>query len=397
MLKYRLIYSLLFLSALAFSMLYRSQFASVLLVLVLAIPAVSFVLGLITSFFVKIKLLPQTQSVDKKQDFTVVVSLTNRSIFPAVPVRIIGKLPNIKNNSVECQQIFASVAPMSTVNIKLKGNMPYRGRYPMAIDKIYIYDLLKIFSFRKKLSVAAEAVVLPRIFPIQSIPSQSVSEDENLTRQQYGFNKTSFASIREYRRGDPLQTVHWKLSAKQDDMIVKEFEETLNSDSIIICDFGMPQSDKLFALTDGIVESALAVTRSLVEDLNSVTVLWEDFSAKDISGRIVENLTDFSVLFNDFAVLEAGARTMDSAAIVKKSQKDILAAKKVYIIAAHFSERIIMSFAKSFSNSNIPVQYLYVTSGEVDRGLIDGISASSGIVVSVVNPDEIKLSLDRIV
>lgn len=397
MLKYRLIYSLLFLSALAFSMLYRSQFASVLLVLVLAIPAVSFILGLITSFFVKIKLLPQTQSVDKKQDFTVVVSLTNRSIFPAVPVRIIGKLPNIKNNSVECQQIFASVAPMSTVNIKLKGNMPYRGRYPMAIDKIYIYDLLKIFSFRKKLSVAAEAVVLPRIFPIQSIPSQSVSEDENLTRQQYGFNKTSFASIREYRRGDPLQTVHWKLSAKQDDMIVKEFEETLNSDSIIICDFGMPQSDKLFALTDGIVESALAVTRSLVEDLNSVTVLWEDFSAKDISGRIVENLTDFSVLFNDFAVLEAGARTMDSAAIVKKSQKDILAAKKVYIIAAHFSERIIMSFAKSFSNSNIPVQYLYVTSGEVDRGLIDGISASSGIVVSVVNPDEIKLSLDRIV
>lgn len=397
MLKYRLIYSLLFLSALAFSMLYRSQFASVLLVLVLAIPAVSFILGLITSFFVKIKLLPQTQSVDKKQDFTVVVSLTNRSIFPAVPVRIIGKLPNIKNNSVECQQIFASVAPMSTVNIKLKGNMPYRGRYPMAIDKIYIYDLLKIFSFRKKLSVAAEAVVLPRIFPIQSIPSQSVSEDENLTRQQYGFNKTSFASIREYRRGDPLQTVHWKLSAKQDDMIVKEFEETLNSDSIIICDFGMPPSDKLFALTDGIVESVLAVTRSLVEDLNSVTVLWEDFSAKDISGRIVENLTDFSVLFNDFAVLEAGARTMDSAAIVKKSQKDILAAKKVYIIAAHFSERIIMSFAKSFSNSNIPVQYLYVTSGEVDRGLIDGISASSGIVVSVVNPDEIKLSLDRIV
>lgn len=397
MLKYRLIYSLLFLSALAFSMLYRSQFASVLLVLVLAIPAVSFILGLITSFFVKIKLLPQTQSVDKKQDFTVVVSLTNRSIFPAVPVRIIGKLPNIKNNSVECQQIFASVAPMSTVNIKLKGNMPYRGRYPMAIDKIYIYDLLKIFSFRKKVSIFAETVVLPRVFPIQSIPSQSVSEDENLTRQQYGFNKTSFASIREYRRGDPLQTVHWKLSAKQDDMIVKEFEETLNSDSIIICDFGMPPSDKLFALTDGIVESALAVTRSLVEDLNSVTVLWEDFSAKDISGRIVENLTDFSVLFNDFAVLEAGARTMDSAAIVKKSQKDILAAKKVYIIAAHFSERIIMSFAKSFSNSNIPVQYLYVTSGEVDRGLVDGISSSSGIVVSVVNPDEIKLSLDRIV
>ena len=39
--------------------------------------------------------------------------------------------------------------------------------------------------------------------------------------------------LREYRPGDPMRTVHWKVSAKTDDLIVREPQEALNRRALV--------------------------------------------------------------------------------------------------------------------------------------------------------------------
>src|SRR5699024_2712200 len=101
-----------------------------------------------------------------------------------------------------------------------------RGYYEIGSVEVIISDVFGIFSLRKTYSSKASLLVYPEASNISYFPINSVEQRGELPIDDILFKDWSrLDSLREFREGDSFKSIHWKLSAKLDDLIIKEYEK----------------------------------------------------------------------------------------------------------------------------------------------------------------------------
>lgn len=95
------------------------------------------------------------------------------------------------------------------------------GGFTVTVDKIRVYDYLGLFAFRVKAVEGKTVIVRPMKYPIPQPPQveQYVSRNWK-TKPGGGFAENH--EMRLYRPGDSLNQIHWKLSAKTGELILRE-------------------------------------------------------------------------------------------------------------------------------------------------------------------------------
>lgn len=96
-------------------------------------------------------------------------------------------------------------------------------------EKARLLDFLGLFMLPVSCGEPAEILILPPVIPFTGgnlqLKSLSQTEVQDLqTAKLRGAGDREQKDIREYREGDPMRDVHWKLSARQDELVVREFE-----------------------------------------------------------------------------------------------------------------------------------------------------------------------------
>ncbi len=82
---------------------------------------------------------------------------------------------------------------------------------------------------------AIEVTVLPRIDVVEP-PVFQVRVDTHATTTPSTTFGTEFASLREYARGDDLRKVHWRSSARRDDLVVRRDAEPVRPGCTVLLD-----------------------------------------------------------------------------------------------------------------------------------------------------------------
>jgi len=108
------------------------------------------------------------------------------------------------------------LAPPATVEYELEYER--RGAHEIGLAEVQLLDVFGLLSTTVAVGDADEAVVYPRLYTLQDDGTLAGL----LTRARTP-ERQEFEDLREYVPGDPLRDVHWKSSAKRDDLIVKEF------------------------------------------------------------------------------------------------------------------------------------------------------------------------------
>jgi uncharacterized protein (DUF58 family) len=83
-----------------------------------------------------------------------------------------------------------------------------------------------------------EVVVLPRVFELANIPSPvnvDVNREGEIAVPQQG-GRGQFAAVREYLHGDELRAIHWRASARLQQLVVKEYERTDRPVILVVLD-----------------------------------------------------------------------------------------------------------------------------------------------------------------
>ncbi len=96
---------------------------------------------------------------------------------------------------------------------------------------------LKIFNKTLK-DTKSEIVVFPTPLKVKKFPfsidESSTLHGDNKSKRQGGHDE--FVSVREYKQGDSPRHIHWPISAKKGELIVREYQDILSSSLIIVLD-----------------------------------------------------------------------------------------------------------------------------------------------------------------
>jgi len=112
------------------------------------------------------------------------------------------------------------------------------GVLEIRVEDFRILDPLGLFS--RKLSCAAKGYVIvpPTGFDVNislTDTAQSLDSDEYSTSKA-GMDVSETYAIREYQPGDPIRSIHWKLTEKLDKVMVREFGLPIGNAVLLVLD-----------------------------------------------------------------------------------------------------------------------------------------------------------------
>ena len=94
------------------------------------------------------------------------------------------------------------------------------GAYSYKLTRLEIYDLFGFFRSVKNINRNNEYLVKPVPSIPQVMPDMYGFKAKSLRKAKQP--NTEIYDIREYQTGDPVKSIHWKMSAKKDKLMVKE-------------------------------------------------------------------------------------------------------------------------------------------------------------------------------
>ena len=393
MAKYRFIYILLLIGSIALAIGYYSKLTLAIMLSVIILPIVSLLLLVLTRLFLKIEAEPGKIFAHKLQQFSITVRVRNRFILPVSPIRVSGIFHDEDGRVREDRQLILSVMPFSTAEFNFSGNIRFRGEYTLGLREACIYDFFRIFRFRIKLKSDCEAVISPRRLTLD-MNNALCDDDFDSTRTTLSFfENTTFASVRKYADGDSLRHVHWKLSAKQDELVVKQMEQNLGSNAAILLETTGPfmdDEDNMSAV-DAVIETALAITKKIISDGRRAVNIYRNVNG-DAEICAAETRADYEKLFSVYSVIPILSPELGAVSLVREMKEIFSDQETLFIVTPKLSgvdfRKILESGAHRVKNIRI-----YLTAGKITDALAAIASSYSGIRIFEIDPEDIGVSL----
>lgn len=360
MAKNRIIYTLVVIIAVLFSMAYKSRLSAVILAVFLAYPFAAAVFTAVQLLLIKADFADKRIVAEKNTPFELLIDIRNRSIFPCVPAELVCLTPN--GGVFSEKRIYAVIPVMGKARLAIKCRHNFRGCYSCGIKKIAVADPLRIVRLTRKITSETVAVILPRKIELDDLIKISSTEHSYAKENPISSDKEDFSHVREYRSGDIIQMVHWKLTAKQDELMIKQFDSVNDRRALILC--GFSGEGDVLARTDGVIETAIAfVSKALKMGINSSVEFGSSGSA------VITNMQEFDSFYEMMTVLPAISEPFDVSYLFGKTNPEGLSV--LVLITAELTGEIIAAARSAARACAVFLAFVNVSALPVDTALFD--------------------------
>ncbi|MDF2612338.1 MAG: hypothetical protein K0S71_124 [Clostridia bacterium] len=274
----RVVYGTFLVLAMTFSYFYPGIVSSLFFYTILLIAAVSFSYTLYIYF--KFSYL---QGVDKKfvtkgekVHFNVDIVNETKILYPYIEILFYG-VDTIFTKHFKTKKI--AVLPFSRGRYDFEIDCLYRGYYEVGLKQIQIKDFLGLLSFKYQVLEPKYITVYPRIITLSQFPicTNQLSYVEGVLSGKEE-DRITISEMRKYAYGDSIKKIHWKLSAKKDEIMVKNFDSTITVGATMLLDltenpYTLIQNT---ILEDKVVEAAIAVIHYCLQHNLEVNLIYHD-------------------------------------------------------------------------------------------------------------------------
>lgn len=221
-------YLLGFILILIFITVFKQNYLVFLLFPYVLLPIVAIPLFLVNCERLSFRGYVTTTSVESGCDVPFFLEYVNPTIIPFPACAFTFTLKNLYYENPSEHSGNFPILPKRTSAIEIPAHTGKVGMVSLTGTRIAVTDFLGFITRNLNQSVKCEVPVLPILNSSISVPATPSSEgfDEYSEPDFKGNPSTEVKEIREYRPGDRLQNIHWKLSAKLDDLFVKELDRT---------------------------------------------------------------------------------------------------------------------------------------------------------------------------
>lgn len=183
-------------------------------------------------------------------------------------------------------------------DIRLPIDTSERGRVSVGPVHLSHTDPLGILERRTALSDGLDLMVHPRTVRIPATSAGLVRDLEGEASQDLSADDVAFHSLRDYQPGDDPRIVHWRTSAKHGTLLVRQFEPSRRSDTIICftssVDEVSPEDFELGLSIVATIGSATLTDRRALRVLHSAQVAEVGPPELDVAShdRLLDSLTE---------------------------------------------------------------------------------------------------------
>ena len=115
-------------------------------------------------------------------------------------------------------------------------------------------------------------------------------------RSRVSEDAASPSDIRKWQDGDELKRVHWKLSLRRREVMVRTFEESARPDTLVIPDLSEISAlrDARLTMEDAVCEAALTAVKAQLKAGYPVRMPMQSASPEEPAGRWITDLPSFA-------------------------------------------------------------------------------------------------------
>lgn len=287
-------YGLFFVFALLFTQALRSPLSSVLFIFVMLLPPLLVLYVLTCHMFISESNTVEAETIQKEVPLEYEILIANNGFLPYPFVDADIQYPATDGVHCDTKRVSCSLAPMGTFRILDRAVFHYRGGYEIGIRDLYIYDPLRIIRIRMRRDNLRPVFVMPRR-PVIVTDGEGAASEVNTTevRNFRGADRTELTEIKEYQMGDGLRDIHWKLSSKTQDLMVKHYGMNACRSVCFLPDLGENYTDPFnrglytddinLCCADAVTEMTIALMLSTLRGANNVcTLMWYEKRAAEI-------------------------------------------------------------------------------------------------------------------
>lgn len=302
------------------------------------------------------------------------VSIINNSIIPVLHMNLKEGLPeNVKTESYEIY-----LAPFRNKKIKRSFFVKKRGIYTIGPFTMSISDPFGIFKAKKVFNIYLKYTVMPKVYDIYlSLPAkQQIGNIE--TKNKAFEDYTNISQLRKYMDGDSLKKIHWKVSAKKQELYVKEYEMSASSEVYVLWNLYKNDylGDENGILDESCAECMLSVVKFCL--INNIPVNLMDYGSgkvqlrgktiKDFKAFMLATLKNYPVYTDDFCIF------------LNRCSQNIPYDVTVILITPHFGNKELNEISKLKVNRDLIIYYV-----NKDVGMVEKLRKLSINVISWVN------------
>lgn len=224
-----------------------------------------------------------------------------------------------------------------------------RGRYYAARVSVTIGDVFGLSHKVIQLQSAAQFMVYPRKLPMISRFS-SMLHDQSMSNHKF-HQPASFHSIRDYTAGDPLNRIHWKSSARSNELKTKESDPGERRDIVLILDNKCQHNgffEKSVQVTAGVIECALHLGRVIQFSGSNDQRVWID----------MPSLQSLEQALMILSTVRADGIT-DLCTVLQGDHWQQMGGATIICVTANLSEPLLAAIAQ-LRAQHLPIMLLFV-------------------------------------
>ncbi len=182
-------------------------------------------------------------------------------------------------------------------------SFPHRGVYAVGQGRIEVVDMFGLFKLSRDIhSANASVTVYPRSHPLAPVKFPLGDTGPEIA-SRFPDDASSPSGVRDWRDGDLLKRVHWKLTMKMYDPslknlrpMVRTYDEATRPDTIVWPDLTRVNavSERAMCIEDSICEAALSLINMQLENENPVRMILGGLEPLEIEGRGLADKGAFS-------------------------------------------------------------------------------------------------------
>lgn len=269
----------------------------------------------------------------KNEPFRVVLQIENPSRLPILAAGCGLEVKNLLTGASECVVRRTAILPRGRSEVALELSSDCCGRIRTELKSLRLYDCFWLIPVRCGAGAHASVTVQPDTFPMEVRVLANVNspeESEVYSQEKPGNDLTETFQIRDYREGDSIRQIHWKLSTKYDRLISRDPSLPVTRSVMVFWDRHAAQVSR--TRQDAQAEVLVSLCRALLAAGVQFTLAWNE-GGRCILQRAAE-LDDLIALLP--RLLSSTARTdgPDGAELYCRTETGSAFAHVVYIAEA---------------------------------------------------------------